>query len=175
MVLELTVKFVKPSSNAIKRLMPTDIIYKKSSNCAPVVCRCNGPEPLLTSCVPDLCFDFLPIDIHFLSLELYSYSWFRIGVKLVPCKSREQIWLPNSQITNQNNFKKVILSLLLLSTKMSFLSPGIMSHPTRDPYLLIYGLKYPKSFPRSSMLKDNKRPPMENEELKIIEYKHTML
>merc|ERR1719454_1173950 len=88
------------------------VVDKQSSDSTPVVRRSNGSVALLSSRVPDLGLNGLPIHLDGSSGELDPDGGLRLQVELIPCEPGEQVRLADSGVTNQNNFEKVIVLVI---------------------------------------------------------------
>jgi len=73
----------------------SEIESDNCSNCPPVIGIGNGPEPLLSGCVPNLVLDDFALDVGCFGGELNSDGGFGVHVEGVVYKSGEQVGLPN--------------------------------------------------------------------------------
>lgn len=64
----------QPIRQVVERLKVGDVVHENDAHSASVVCRGQGPEALLTSCVPDLQLDRYPVEVYYLLLEVYAWK-----------------------------------------------------------------------------------------------------
>ena len=71
--------------------------------------RRYSPVPLLPCCVPYLCLYCFPINLDASCCKLYSNGTLAFQIKLISSKSRQEVTLSNTRISNKDNFKEVVV------------------------------------------------------------------
>ena len=99
----MVTKFFQPSCDIIISLVFADIVDEQGANSAAIICRSNGPVPLLACCIPNLGLDRLGINLKGTGSELDTNRRLGIQVELISCKTAQQIGLSNTGITDKNN------------------------------------------------------------------------
>jgi hypothetical protein len=84
-------KLLQPTGDVVIRLMLADVVDKKGTDSASVVCRCNCAISLLPCSVPYLCLDRLCVDLDRSGCKLDSDRGFGIEVKFVACEPAQQV------------------------------------------------------------------------------------
>ena len=103
-------QLLQPPCDVLVCLVLADVVHKESSYSASVVCRCDRPVSLLSSCVPDLRLDSLCVNLNWSGCELYTDGWFRVEVELVACESAQKVGFTNTRISDQDDCKEVCVS-----------------------------------------------------------------
>lgn len=68
----MLIYLLEPIGNVVESSLISAIVNQDDPHGSLVVSLCDGAEPLLASCVPDLQLDPLIIDINFLNFEVYA-------------------------------------------------------------------------------------------------------
>lgn len=111
--------FVDPELlNIGECLIVSKVIHEEDSMGSFVISTCNGSEPLLSSCVPNLQFDYVIVNIE------WSGLWFEVleskidtnGGKItllegVIRKSSKKGWLSYRTVAHDDNLEKIIVLL----------------------------------------------------------------
>lgn len=86
-----------------------NIVYQQYSHCAPVVRRCNRPEPLLPRSIPYLQLHPLPVELDSPDLEVYSDCSDEGRCEGVLAEAQQAARFPYARVANEEELDKEII------------------------------------------------------------------
>ena len=100
-------KLFQPPCNVVVGLMFADVVHEERSDGAAVVRGGDGSIALLTSCIPDLCFDGLGINLDGPCGELNPNGGLGVKIELVACETTQEIRFADTGVTNEDDWVEV--------------------------------------------------------------------
>lgn len=100
-------QLLQPSCNVLIGLMLADVINKKSSDCAPVVGRCDSTISFLACGIPNLRLDCLLIDLNGSGCKFHTDGGFRVKTEFVASETTQEIGFTNTRVSDQDDYKEL--------------------------------------------------------------------
>jgi len=97
-------QLLQPPRHVLVCLVLADVVDEESADCASVVRGRDRTVSLLASCVPDLGFDGLGVDLDATGREFDADGRLGVEVEFVAGESAEQVGFTDARVTDQDDW-----------------------------------------------------------------------
>ena len=101
--ISVVAQLLEPAGDVLVGLVLANIVNQESANSTAVVCGGDSAVALLASCVPNLGFDGLRVDLDGTGCELDADGGLGVDVEFVTGETTQKVGLSDTRVSDQDD------------------------------------------------------------------------